>query len=320
MPQTSTPQKTAQKEGANYAWFARAYPPLERAILKTVAYADVFDYPRTLREIHRYLIGYAISLSEIEQALKDSRLVPRYLTQVGDLVTISGREQLVQTRRRRQDAALKLLPKAIKYGRLIGRMPFVRMVALTGALSVRNVEPEADFDYLIVTEAGRLWLCRAGTILLVRLAALRGDTICPNYFLSERALVLQERNLYTAHELVQMVPIYGKDIYTEIRRLNAWTGTVLPNASGMPRERPPDGVKGVSFKALTERFLRTQVGEALESIEMHRKIAKFTRQFPVQNESDFSADWCKGHFDGHGTKTLQAFTKRLHTLEEILAS
>jgi hypothetical protein len=195
------------------------------------------------------------------------------------------------------------------------------MVAVTGSLAVNNAEIDADIDYLIVTENDRLWLCRAFIILLVRLAARRGVQLCPNYFLSERALVFSERNLYTAHELTQMVPISGLDVYQRLRQLNAWTADFLPNAHYLP----PQTALPVTFpppvtypwRILAEALLRTPAGAFIEQWEMQRKVRKFSRQLADEsshngaNETAFSPDWCKGHFDGHGQRVLETFNTRL---------
>src|SRR5260370_23103993 len=90
-----------------------------------------------------------------------------------------------------------------------------------------------------MAERGRVWLCRAIVVGLVRTAALRGVELCPNYFLSERALVLDEHNLFTAHEVAQMVPLTGIETYQRMRSLNRWTDTFLPNAGGHPRRLAP---------------------------------------------------------------------------------
>ena len=58
----------------------------------------------------------------------------------------------------------------------------------------------------------------------------RAITLCPNYFLAESALRLSTQNLYTAHELTQMVPLFGLPVYQAMRRLNTWTDRFLPNA------------------------------------------------------------------------------------------
>ncbi|MDQ7029329.1 MAG: hypothetical protein Q9O62_05875 [Ardenticatenia bacterium] len=167
----------------------QALAPLEQAVLKTVAYADIFDYPMRPAEVHRYLIGLRATPDDVNTALGSTPLQP-YLVHRESYVVLRGREACVAVRQEREANAQRLWPKAVHYGHLIGHIPFVRMVAVTGALAVNNVKAGADIDYLVVTEPGYLWVCRAAVIALVRLVRLQGVELCPNYFLSTRALGL----------------------------------------------------------------------------------------------------------------------------------
>ena len=54
----------------------RTVPSLERAIVEAVAYADVFDYPLTADEVHRYLDGVSATRAGVSTALSSGRLVP----------------------------------------------------------------------------------------------------------------------------------------------------------------------------------------------------------------------------------------------------
>jgi hypothetical protein len=288
--------------------------PIEDAILKTVIYSDIFSYPVTPQEIHRYLIAWAADPENVHQVLNASLLPHEHVASQHGYFFLPGREALVSLRQRRAQVAQALWQHACDYGRWIARLPFVRMVAVTGALAVDNVDDDADIDYLIVTEPGRLWLCRALVIALVRWAEHRGHVICPNYFLSERALVFNERNLYTAREVAQMVPIAGRPIYDRMRRLNPWVDELLPNAQGPSREIAPMPAGRVPIRGWIEHLLRTPAGEWLEVWEMNRKIRKFERQVvhtAAPEEAAFCAEWCKGHFDGHAQAVLHAFAQQL---------
>lgn len=299
---------------------------VESAILRALAYVDVFDYPLTAGEVHRYLPRVEAPAVVVEDILANGCLAPQRLSRYGGYFMLPGREEIVATRRRREEIARRLWPPAWRYGRLLASLPFVRMVAVTGSLAVNNAEADADIDYLVVTANDRLWLCRALAILVVRAAALRKVSLCPNYFLSERALVFKERNLYTAHELAQMVPVSGMDVYRRMRWLNRWAAEWLPNATDAPPwpnggtrpSTPGDG----RLAGLAEELLQSRLGARLEAWEMQRKMEKFGQvragQHSGRVEAAFSPDWCKGHFDGHARRVLEAYAERVRALEESL--
>jgi hypothetical protein len=290
---------------------------LERSVLQTVAYSDVFDYPLTADEIHRYLIGYPATRAEIASVLNGGSLVPRALSRLDGYYTLPGREDIVGTRKRRQQESTRLWIRAMHYGRIIGSLPFVRMVAITGELAMDNIAPKSDIDYFVVTERGRVWLCRLLAIGVVRYGQPLGDVVCPNYLLADSALELHDRNLYTAHEVAQMVPLCGFETYGRFRSLNQWIDDYLPNASGPPRY-DDSGSHGRVVRAVSEAVLRTPVGARLEQWEMERKVRKLSRGAERHAEVAFSRDWCKGHFDGHGERIMAAFTERWRAVEEVL--
>lgn len=297
---------TAKPEAADAA--------LTNAIIETVAYADIFDYPLTAAEIHRYLIGQRRSREAVQAALDDNATIAARLRRNDDLYALAGREAIVTTRQQRQRLSSRFWPRARRYGRLIASLPFVKMVAVTGELAMDNVRERSDIDYFIVTEHRRLWLCRLFVIGVVHLAARFGDTVCPNYLLSERTLAISERDLYSAHEVVQMIPLSGLDTYARFRQLNQWVYDFLPNAVGAPRQlrtlphaRPA--------RALAEGALRTRAGAFLEGWESGRKMRKFAAMTFQHREASFSPDWCKGHVHDHSRLILAAFEEHKAGIE-----
>jgi hypothetical protein len=287
----------------------------DAALLRTVAYADVFDYPLTEAQLWRYLIGMAATPSAVRAALGAGH-VGDLLERRNGFVVLAGRGDLVEQRQERAARAEQLWEQARFYAAKLAHMPFVRMVAVTGALAMDNVAPGADIDYLIVTRPGRLWLCRTITVLLVRVARLAGHVICPNYLISERALVMQDRSLYTAHELAQMVPLAGMPIYRRMRAMNGWANHWLPNAI-LPPERASSGNAERERKpvgAIVESLLPAALGTWLERSAMEHTIRRLLARHGPAAEASFAPDWCKGHFAGHGGRILAAYQQRLARL------
>jgi hypothetical protein len=289
---------------------------IHKAILKTVLYADIFDYPLTFDELHRYLVDINLSREQLAEQLRQDQ----FLTQSGGYFTLPRREELIQKRAAREGQAVLLWREANRFGLILSKMPFVRMVAVTGSLAMNNVERSADIDYLVVTTPGRLWLCRLGILVLVRLAALRGVSLCPNYMLSEHALEIPAHSLYSAHEFTQMVPLSGLEIYQRMRQLNPWVMDYLPNAHGLPSlaSKITASTTRPVIRRLLELILRTAAFDWMEGWEMKRKISKLSAQNKDNPESQFTAELCKGHSSRHGQRTTVSLNERLAFLEQEL--
>jgi len=277
---------------------------LEIAILETLAYSDIFDFPLTIDELHRFLVQPA-SLQDLDQCAAGMKDVDRR----DGYFYLRGREEIVEIRKHRQDASRKVFKRAIIYGRILAVLPFIRMVALTGSLTMLNLSKDSDIDFMLVAAHGYVWTARAFAILLGRVTRLFGDTLCPNLIVSERALEWPLHDLYSAREFCQMVPIAGKDVYLHLLSTNSWMKAFLPNANPI-WDREVSHKKESRFD-IFESMFRTKIGLQFESWEMKRKIARFSRQAGFGEETVFTADVCQGNFDHHRKWTEEAYKDRL---------
>lgn len=287
---------------------------LERAVLETLAYSDIFDHPLTVDELHRFLTVFAEE-DEVRASVEnmDGVLSNR------EYYFLSDRTGIVEVRNQRVENSRRAFNRALFYGHILGRLPFVRMVALTGSLAMLNLSKNRDMDYMLVAKPGRVWMARAFALLFGRLARLFGDVICPNVIVSERALEWDARNIYTAREFAQMIPISGLRVFNQLRTANSWVNDFLPNLNldsdsllSEIEERTP------FFQKLTELLLNNKLGDLFESWEMTRKIARFKKQKDYGVETNFSADICQGNFDHHGSWAMKAYEERLLALTAVL--
>jgi hypothetical protein len=287
---------------------------IEEAILQTVLYADIFDYPLTPAEIHYYLISTLANSERVLPLIENSAWLGSRLVVTCGLVTVRGRQSLAAVRAARGHSSAQLWPEACRWAAVIGALPFVRMVAVTGALAVDNAPSGDDIDYLIVTAPGRVWLARALAVAVVRVARLFGVGLCPNYVLAQSALGQQRRNLFIAHDLAQMVPLVGHAVYSEMRAANEWSAEFLPQAQTPLRIQPELRLSRWqrALQRCGECLLGGRLGDALERWERDRKLRKFA---PVAGQptsaAELDADRVKGHFDDHGHPILEQFNERV---------
>ncbi len=242
---------------------------LQRGLLLGVLYADLFEYPLRDDELRGALVGVAATQAEVEAALP--ALLGRFLARHDGHVTWLGREHLVGLRRAREAVAPPRWEQACRYARALRRVPFVRLVAVCGSQARDNAPPEADLDFFCVAAPRRLWLVQVLAMLLRRLVGRGGVEICPNYFLTADALALRARDLYRAHEVLQIVPLRGRALWEQFRAENAWCAEFLPCFETQARGARLLDEPAPRFTLWLERLLGGMAGDLLDRA-LHRAL------------------------------------------------
>src|SRR5258706_15372783 len=107
--------------------------PLDLAILHTVIYADVFDYPLKLGEMQRYLTGLPASVEAVGAARRKGGPVPGLLNYAGGDHFLPGGGQSAVRRPPRGQNASRFWPQGRPSGGRIARLPFVPLLAVPGS-------------------------------------------------------------------------------------------------------------------------------------------------------------------------------------------
>ena len=193
-----------------------------------VLYHELFDYPLTFAELLKW--SCRAGSGSARQA---------NITSKNGFFFFDGKESLIYQRLLRKRISTKKLGIAKKAAKILSFIPSVKMVAVTGSLAMRNSTDESDIDLMIVTKKGMLWTTRllAYCILLATRYSLRRprvknerDALCLNMWLDEGDLVFRNRNLYTAHEIAQIVPLVDKNkTYEKFLWKNKWILDFWPN-------------------------------------------------------------------------------------------
>lgn len=215
---------------------------MERAILRTLCYHDIFDYPLLSSEVWRFLITRRKTKErDIQKTLRLMKADRKQIEANRDCYYLRGRKEIVSLRKRREKYSRKKLLIAKKVAKFLRWVPAIKMIGMTGAVSIGNAEKNDDIDLLIITSSGRLWLTRILAVLLMEVLGKRrrptdkkvADKICLNIFLDENHLKMPKgkRNLFVAHEIEQMKVLYQKDnVYQKFLKENRWVRRYLANS------------------------------------------------------------------------------------------
>lgn len=239
---------------------------LQHAILQTLAYHALFEFPLTREEMSRGLISDRIFLEDEVYGTIES-MIPERLSRVEGFITERGYEHFVHLRKERYREAEKKFCKALRFVRVCRFLPFVRMIAISNTLGYSNARAASDIDFFIIAEARHLWTARffiTGLAALLHLrptAFVRKNQLCLCFYHSTENLSLETlalaQDIYLPHWIAQLYPLYDtNDTYEHFWQANAWIKKILPHTQSVKpvsrRTVHPSGVSR-SFQLFLEK-------------------------------------------------------------------
>jgi hypothetical protein len=208
------------------------------AVLATLAYTEQFLFPLNIDELYQRLIKSSSTKSSITASLK----------KLQKLGLIEQQQEYWKLRAGQADLDLRLSREALSKTRqaeiqellkIIGWIPWIRGIAVTGSLAMNNARPKSDIDVLIVVDSKRLWMSRLAVSLITLAMGKRRtwsggktDSWCFNLWFDSRHLALSKnrQNLYSAYEICQAKWIYDRhETKNKFYQDNNWVKFWLPH-------------------------------------------------------------------------------------------
>lgn len=252
----------------NHQLTDRTLSDINKNIIATLAYFDVFNYPLTSGEIFLFLGNKCDN--EIFNAALSYLVIHDSVYRFDGFYTLKNDPNIAVRRRDGNRKASELIKIAEKVGQILIKFPYVRGIGISGSLSKNFADDQSDIDLFIITVKDRLWIARTFMHLFKKLTFLvnKEHFFCMNYFIDEDGLEIVEKNIYTATEVVTLIPLEGDVAFEKFFSANAWTMAYLPNNYMRVSSAKP--LQNNVIKTLVEVALNNRIGCVID--DLLRKI------------------------------------------------
>jgi hypothetical protein len=212
-----------------------------------------------------------------------------------------------------------LLRTAYKVGGFLYQFPFVRGIGISGSLSKNFADQHTDIDFFIITRSNRLWIARTLMHLFKKLTFITGHQhwYCMNYYIDEEALRIEEQNIFTATELITLIPVCGNGTMDKFYHQNNWVAEYFPHQE--VRRQSMLLRRSGWFKKTMEWLLDNRLGNAIDNIFMRITARRWQKKEELQKTNDHGVrlGLCTGkHFSRPNPhffqkKVLDSFEKKI---------
>jgi hypothetical protein len=292
---------------------------LQFSIAKALLYSDIFSYPLTADEIFFRLTTNHTCIDEVKKVLGTMKSEGTVF-QFGNFFSIRNDEALEQRRMTGNQRANAILPRALKRGRLLGKFPFIRAVMISGSLSKSYMDKESDIDYFVITHPGRLWIARFFVAVFKRIFLFNSHKhFCVNYYVDQESLEIEEKNIFTATELVSLIPVCGSS-YEDLIKRNSWVRDYFPNSAKAAAASVP-GLPMPWWKKMIEHSIHP-FGDTIDKWILAIAFQRYRRLYAhIFTASDFSIAFKskRGVSKNHDRNYQKYITEMYHTKVECFA-
>ena len=255
----------------------------ESSILRLLMYFDVFQYPLLQSEVIQLLSPPNQTSAAIQEAV-DSLVSNKMILREKGFLRIREDSSCIKRRIKGNIEAERYFKKAKSIAGILSSFPFVRSVMLSGSLSKGYMDEGSDVDFFIITEKGRLWLCRS--LLAFARKLLPGSLkkyCCINYFIDTSSLAIPDKNFFTATELAFLYPVFADEWLAVIHSKNEWFREFYPS----PIKRS-HFVQKSPYLSMVKRFLEWtlggKVGDWLEAKFFNFMKDRWQKRYNLKND------------------------------------
>ncbi len=194
-------------------------------LIKTFLYFAVFKHPLTREEAHNFCQFPANSIEGSLNTLLEQKL----LFEIGGYYLPYNYPHWVERRIKGGELASQKMKKARRMSKILTYFPFVRSVMISGSLSKGYMDDTSDIDFFLIMRPGSIAISKFMMGLFRRFFAPK--SFCINFIIDSNHLNIKKQNLYTAIEMVTLIPTVDDGTYDIFMATNMnWVHKFLPNA------------------------------------------------------------------------------------------
>lgn len=207
---------------------ASASPSIaERAVLRAVTYAGLFQFPLTPAEVRRTLVGCALSETSLMVLYRASAFLQARVEYRQGMFVPVGQCDWIAERSAREMRSRALIQAHARFLNVLCALPGIRLLAVSGSLAHLNATESADLDLFIITRGPRVWSVTVAVVLLAKAMGCR-KSVCANFTIADDDLEITSQDEFSANQIIHLRPLIGADAYREFLYANAFVRRTYP--------------------------------------------------------------------------------------------